>query len=44
MAFALVGGLVLIGGFLLVFSTSIQLLAHPVPPYIPSVDDLLKGQ
>lgn len=43
-AFALVGGLVLIGAFVLVFSLSIQLLQHPVQPYIPSVYDLLKGQ
>jgi hypothetical protein len=39
--FALVGGAVLVGAFLLVFSTSIGLLRHPTPPFVPSIFDLV---
>jgi hypothetical protein len=39
--FALAGGIVLVGAFLLVFSTSVGLLRHPVPPNVPSIYDLI---
>ena len=39
--FALAGMIVLIGAFALVFSLSIQLLQHPVEPYLPSIYDLI---
>ncbi len=39
--FALAGAIVLIGAFALVFSVSIQLLQHPVEPYLPSIYDLI---
>ncbi len=37
----LVGTIVLIGAFILVFSMSIQLLRSPVAPFVPSINDLL---
>ncbi len=40
-AFVLVGIIVLIGAFLLVFSVSIQLLRNPVAPYVPPIETLL---
>jgi tetratricopeptide (TPR) repeat protein len=39
--FAFIGALVLIAAFYLVFSRAIQLLVHPVPPCVPSVDSIL---
>ncbi len=39
--FAVAGLIVLLGAFALVFSMSIQLLQHPVQPYIPSIYDLI---
>ncbi len=39
--FAIAGLIVLIGAFALVFSVSIQLVQHPVQPYLPSIKDLL---
>lgn len=41
-AFALVGIVVLVGAFMLVFTVSIQLLRHPVQPFVPAVEDLLQ--
>lgn len=39
--FALVGMVVLVGAFILVFSMSIQLLRQPVQPFVPNVEDLI---
>ena len=39
--FALAGTILLIGAFALVFSMSIQLIQHPVEPYLPSIYDLI---
>ncbi|NDJ63083.1 MAG: tetratricopeptide repeat protein [Chloroflexi bacterium] len=36
-----IGGLVLVAAFILVFSASIDVLRNPVPPYVPSLDDLI---
>ena len=38
--FAVVGALILIGAFMLVFSVALQLLRNPVPPEIPSLQEL----
>ncbi len=42
--FAVVGIIVLIGAFMLVFNVSIQLLQHPVTPTIPRAIDLFSEQ
>lgn len=39
--FAIVGIVVLVGAFILVFSMSIQLLRQPVQPFVPNVEDLI---
>ncbi len=39
--FALAGTILLIGAFALVFSMSIQLIQHPVEPFLPSIYDLI---
>jgi tetratricopeptide (TPR) repeat protein len=42
-AFGVVGLVILAGAFVLVFSTALQLLRNPVPPYIPSLRELFEG-
>jgi tetratricopeptide (TPR) repeat protein len=39
--FLVVGALILVGAFFLVFSTALQLLRNPVPPDIPSLRELI---